>query len=182
MAGLAVPVSGPFVATWTALPLGVQSDDGYVLSCQVHGQRMDATDQFGKTMVEAVYQGQNWKCRLRGLEWKAGLVEILQMFGNITVGSGGLQPTLSGGGFNPYFVNVGDLWTNYTGPLVLTAVLGNPPTKPQSITASQAGLDPEQTSEFMLTSQIRELPLDMCLIPYNTVIASVTYAVPFTSL
>ena len=183
MAGLVVPVSGPYVAIWTGLPLGVQSDDGYALSCTVAGQEVNATDQFGQTLVEGVYQGQNWRCRLRGLEWKSGLVEILQMFGNIDPLSGGLYPTLYGtntGG--PPICNVGDLWTNYCGTLLLTAVLGNPPTKPQSLTATNAGLAPGQTSEFMMTSKVRELPLELVLIPYLTVIQSVTFAVPFTSL
>lgn len=183
-AGLAIPVAGPYISSWFALPLGVQNDDGYRLTCTIQGQEMNATDQFGKTLVEGVYQGQNWRVRLTGLEWKAGLVEILQMFGNLDPGTNGLQPTLSGatvGNLNNV-VNVGDLWTHYTGPLVMTAVLGNPPTTPQSLTASNAGIAPEQSSEFMFTSKIRELPLEMVLIPYNTTIGSIRYAVPFTTL
>ncbi len=181
-AGLVVPVSGPYVAVWNALPLGVQSDDGYALSCTVAGQEVNATDQYGQTLVEGVYQGQNWRCRLRGLEWKTGLLAILQMFGQVR-GDNSLNPTLSG--INPLtlpVVNVGDLWTNYAKILVLAAILGNPPSSPQTLTAATAALAPGQTSEFMMTSKVRELPLELVLIPYSTVISSRTYAIPFSAL
>ena len=181
-AGLVVPVSGPYVAIWDSLPLGTQSDDGYALSCTVAGQEVNATDQYGQTLVEGVYQGQNLRCRLRGLEWKTGLLAILQQFGQVR-GDNTLNPTLSG--INPLtlpVVNVGSLWTSYSKILVLAAIIGTLPTTPQSLTAATAALAPGQTSEFMMTSKVRELPLEMCLIPYATVISSRTYAIPFSAI
>lgn len=181
MAMLAVPVSGPYLGVWDGQALGVQSDDGYRLTCQIHGQRMDATDQFGKTMVEGVYQGQNWTARLLGLEWKAAMLQLLQAFGFLDAED--ISPTLFGLTINNDPVcNVGDLYSRYANPLVLTAILANPPTTPQSLTASKAIISPEQSSEFMLTSAVRELPLEMVLLPYTTTIGSDVYAVPFTCL
>ncbi len=179
-AGLVVPCSGPYVASWNAFPLGVQSDDGYALSCTIPGQEVNATDQYGQTLVEGVYQGQNWRCRLRGLEWKRGLIEILLQFSATVVGGNVLSPNLNLDASGT--VAVGSLWTTFNNPLILTAILGNPPTTPQSLTAASAGLAPGQTSEFMMTSKVRELPLEMALFPYQTVIGSVSYAVPFSAI
>ncbi len=183
-AGLAVPVSGPYLGSWNALPIGVLDDNGYVLRCTIQGQEMNSTDQFGQTLVEGVYQGQNWRCTLRGLEYKRGLLAILQAFGQIGNEGEQLAPTLSGRIVNlgSSVVNVGDLWTNYAFPLVLTAILSDPPTTPQSLTATNAAIAPQFSSEQMLTSKVRELPLELVLIPYNATIGSYVYAIPFSTI
>ncbi len=171
-AGLVIPVSGPYIGTWSALPLGTQSDDGFELQCTLQGQEVNESDAFGMTLVEAIYRGMNWRCRLRGLEWnKTGLLSILQMFGTTTANST-LIPALG---------NIGDRWTKFSQALVLTAILGNPPTVPQTITATNAAFAPNSQSAFNLTSKVREMPLEMVLIPYSTVVGSTTYNVPFTS-
>jgi hypothetical protein len=123
------------------------------------------------TLTEAIYRGQNWRVRNRGLEWKTGLLSILQMFGQ-----SGAAGTLT-----PILANIGDRWSKFCQTLLLTALLGNPPTTPQSLTAINAGFAPNTTSEFLATSKVRELPIEMVLLPYSTVISSITYNVPFTS-
>jgi hypothetical protein len=170
-AGLVIPISGPYVGTWQALPLGTLSDDGYEVSCTLQGQEVNETDAYGMTLVEGIWRGQNWRCRLRGLEWKTGLLSILQMFGQ----------TGAAGSLTPILANIGDRWTKYCQSLVLTAILGNPPTTPQTLTAVNAGFAPNTQSQFLKTSKVRELPLELVLIPYQTVIASVTYSLPFTT-
>lgn len=169
-AGLVVPISGPYVGTWNSLPLGTLNDDGYDLACTVQGQEVNLSDAFGMTLVEAIYRGQNWKCRIRGLEWdKTGLLGILQMFGQRVAGT--LTPTLT---------NIGDRWTTYCKTLLLTAILGNPPTVPQTLTALTCGIAPNSQSNFLLTSKMREFPLELVLIPYAAVIGSSSHNVPFT--
>jgi hypothetical protein len=171
-AGLAIPIAGPYVSTFNALSLGVQDDSGYEMSVTIQGQEMNETDQYGMTLVEAIYRGQNWRMRNRGLEWKTGLIAALEMFG-LTGAAGTLTPILT---------NIGDRWTKYCSPLILTAILGNPPTTPQALTATNAGFAPNSQSVFNMTSKIRELPIEWVLIPYSTVVNSVTVSVPFTSL
>lgn len=166
-----MPISGPYLATWSALPLGTQHDDGYELSCTIQGQEVNLTDAYGMTLVEAIYRGQNWRCRMRGLEWTTGLLSILQMFGQ-----SGAAGTLT-----PILTSIGDRWTKFCKPLVLTAILANPPTAPQSLTATSAGFAPNSQSLFNMTSKVRELPIEMVLLPYSTTIASVTVSVPFTT-
>lgn len=170
-AALVVPISGPYTGTWNALPLGTLSDDGYQLRATVQGQEVNETDAYGQTLVEAIYRGLNWRVLLRGLEWKTGLLSALQMFGQ-TGAAGTLTPVLA---------NIGDRWSKFCMPLVLTAILGNPPTTPQSLTAVNCGLAPQFQTEAIFTSKVRELPLECVLLPYSAVVGSSTVNVPFTS-
>lgn len=171
-AGLVVPISGPYVGTWDALPLGTLNDDGYDLRCTVQGQEVAESDAYGMTLTEGIYRGQNWRAGIRGLEWnKTGLLGILQMFGQ-----SGAQGTLT-----PILSNIGNRWTAFCKSLVLTAILGNPPTIPQSLTAVNAGFAPNFQSNFLLTSKLREMPLELVLIPYTAVVGSLTVNVPFTT-
>lgn len=166
-----MPISGPYIGTWNALPLGTQNDDGFVLSVNHQGQEINATDAYGLTLTEAIWRGQNWRCRLRGLEWnKTGLLDLLNMFGR----------TGASGTFTPQLTAIGDRWSNYSRVMLLTAILGSPPTTPQTLSAASACLAPGQSTEFMLTSKMREMPLDCVLLPYNAAVGSATVIVPFT--
>lgn len=168
-AALVVPVSGPYSGLFNALPLGTLNDAGYEVQATVQGQEVNETDAYGMTLVEAIYRGINWRLRIRGLEWKSGLLAILQMFGQTTAGV-----------LSPYLANVGDRWSKYCQSLVLTAILGNPPTTPQSLTALLAGVAPQQQSTFNMTSKVREIPLELILLPYTATVGSSSFSVPFT--
>lgn len=177
-AALVTPCSGPYLGTWDAQSLGVMNDDGFVLRCTIQGQEMNATDQYGATLVEGVYRGQNWRARMTGMEWETGLLAAFQMFGQIDQ-EPELAPTLSSINFACI---VGDLWSNYWQPLVLTAILGDPPTTPASLTAANAAIAPEMNTEFMMTSKLRELPLEFVLIPYEHTFGSHHLIIPFSTL
>lgn len=171
-AAVVLPISGPYVGLWNALPLGTQSDDGFILSVNHQGQEINATDAYGQTLVESIWRGMNWRCRLRGLEAnKTGLAGLLQMFGQ-TGAAGTLTPQLTA---------IGDRWSNYCKTLLLTAILGSPPTTPQTLTALSAGLAPGQSTELMHTSKMKEVPIEMVFLPYSTTVGSATVIVPFTS-
>jgi len=172
-AAIVVPISGPYIGVWNALPLGTLSDDGYEISCGLAGQEVNETDAFGMTLTEAIFRGQNWRCRLRGLEWKSGLTAILQAFGTLGV--------LGDGNLTPLMVNIGDRWSKFNQTLLLTAILGSPPTVPRTLTANSAGFAPNTQSLFIMTSKVRELPLELVLLPYTITIGSITAIVPFTT-
>ncbi len=173
-AALVLPISGPYTSVFNAQVMGVMNDDGYELSCTLQGQEVNETDAFGMSLVEAIYRGMNWRCRLRGMEWnRAGLINILKMFGTTTT----FTDTL----LTPTLANIGDRWSKFCQPLVLTAILSNPPSIPASLTATNAGFAPNSQTAFNMTSKVREMPLEMIFIPYQTTIASTTYNVPFTT-
>jgi hypothetical protein len=171
-AAVVLPISGPYLSTFNALPMGTQNDDGFNLSVQYQGQEINATDAYGLTLVESIWRGMNWRVRLRGLEAnKTGLLALLQMFGQ-----SGANTTLT-----PQLTAIGDRWSNYCKTLLLTAILGNPPTMPQTLTALSAGLAPGQTTDMLLTSKMREIPLELILLPYSAVVGSGSIIVPFTT-
>lgn len=164
-AGLVVPVSGPYTATWNGFSLGTQNDDGYVLQGTYQGQEINASDAWGMTLVEAIWRGLNWRVRFRGLEWnKPGILAAIQAFGS----SGGSTTT-----FTPTLQSIGDRWTKYAQALVLTSILGAyPPTIPTTLTATNAIIAPQSNTEVMMTSKAREAPLEMVLLPYSAVVSS----------
>jgi hypothetical protein len=142
--------------------------------CTLQGQEVALSDAYGMTLVEAIYRGQNWRCRFTGLEWnKTGLLAALQGFG--------AQQPLVQGILGPTLNNIGDRWTKFSSPLVLTAILGNPPTVPQSLTATNAAWAPQFQTTMIFTSKLRQMPVEMVLIPYSAVIGSLTENVPFTT-
>ncbi len=171
-AALVVPISGPYVGLFSALPIGTLSDDGYMVIATIQGQPIAETDAYGMTLVEAIYRGCNYRLRIRGLEWKSGLLSILQGFG--------CQVALAGGVLAPTLANIGNRWSTFSSTLLLTAILANPPTAPQSLTALLAAVAPNQESSFMMTSKMRELPLEMVMYPYQAVVGSTTFTLPFT--
>lgn len=165
-AALVVPVSGPYTGTWNAFALGTQNDDGFVLRGTYQGQEIRASDAYGMTLVEAIWRGLNWRLTFRGLEWnKAGILASMQAFGSTGAASTTFTPTLA---------NIGDRWSKYSQSLVLTAILGNPPTFVQTLTALSANIAPESNTEAMMTSKMREAPLEMVLLPYQTTVGSLS--------
>lgn len=177
-AALILPVSGPYTSTYafqagSPQPIGICSDDGYQLSCTFTGQEINATDAYGQTLIEGIQRGQNWRNIFRGLEWnRAGLLNGLQVFGY-----NGFFPANN---ILPILQNIGDRWSKYMGTMVLTAILGNPPSVPQTLTALLAGVGPNSQTNFNLTSKMREMPFDFVYLPYSQTVSTVTTVVPFT--
>ena len=153
-----VPISGPYVGRWNAHLLGTQNDDGFVLTGSYQGQEVNASDAYGMTLVEAIFRGINWRLRFRSLEWNyPGVLASMQAFGSTGVSSTTFTPTLS---------NVGNRYTAAAQTLLLTAILANPPTIPQTLTALSAVVAPQSNVEYLMTSKVREAPFEMVLFPY----------------
>lgn len=171
--GLVLPISGPYTATWNARNLGTQNDDGYVLMGSYQGEEVNRSDAYGMTLVEAIWRGLNWRLRFRGLEFdRVGILASLQAFGS----SG--APTLT---FTPILSNIGDRFSKFANPLVLTAVLANPPTMPQTLTALGAIVAPQSNVQYLMTSKVREAPFEMVLLPYSFTAGSLTVNGSFTT-
>lgn len=172
-AALVVPISGAYTATWAGFALGTQNDDGFILQGTYQGQEVNASDAYGMTLVEAIWRGLNWRVRFRGLEWnKPGLLAAAQQFGSSGASHNTLTPTLA---------NVGDRWSKFCNAMVLTAILGNPPTTPQTLTATNTGIAPQSNVEWMMTSKMREAPMEMILLPYTNTGSGGNVNVSFTT-
>ncbi len=169
-AALIVPISGPYTSTWNSLPLGTQNDSGWELELGWTGQEVRASDAYGLTLVEGIWRGLNCKFRFTALEWnKTGLLALHQMFGGDATGNN----------FRPILANIGTRWSTYCKTLVMTSILPNPPATPQTLTALLAGLTPNSTSRGQWTSKVREAPLEMVLLPYDSGTGNVV--IPFST-
>jgi hypothetical protein len=159
VAALVLPISGPYTGVWNNFALGTQDDNGFQLLGAYQGQPVDASDAFGMSLVEAIWRGLNWRMRFRGLEFnKPGILASMQAFGSTGLAQNTLTPTLA---------NIGDRYSKFANPLVLTALLGNPPTMPQTLTAANAIVAPNSNVEYLMTSKMREAPFEMVLLPYS---------------
>lgn len=173
VAALVLPISGPYVGTWSGFGLGTQDDNGYVLNGTYQGQEINASDAYGMTLVEAIWRGLNWRMRFRGLEFnKPGILALLNMFGSTGVGTGTFTPTLQ---------NIGDRWSKFSNPLVLTSILPNPPSFPQTMTALSTSIAPQSNVEHMMTSKMKEAPFEMVMLPYSISGSGGTVNVSFTT-
>lgn len=154
--------------------MGTMNDDGYQLSGSFQGQEVNASDAYGMTLVEAIWRGVNWRLRFRGLEFnKPGILASIQAFG----ATGNPATT-----FTPGLANIGDRYSKFAQALVLTAILGSPPTFVQTLTANSAVVAPQSNVEYLMTSKVREAPFEMVLLPYAAVVASIaTNGVAFTT-
>lgn len=174
-----IPTSGPYIGTWNAFSLGTQNDDGFVLIGSWQGQEINTSDAFGMTLVEAIYRGLNWRMRFRGLEFnRTGILAAMQAFGSTGAPTGTFTPVI---GSNLAVGGIGDRWSKNAQPLVLTALLGNPPTMPQTLTALNAAIAPQTNVELMMTSKMREVPLEMVLLPYQATVGSIIANLAFTT-
>lgn len=163
-AALVLPISGPYTGTWNDFALGTQNDDGFVLLGNYTGQEVNLSDAFGMTLVEAIWRGLNWRLRFRGLEFnKPGILASAQAFGSTGAPSTTFTPTLA---------NIGDRYSKFGRALTLTAILGNPPTFPQTLSAATAIVAPNSNTEYIMTSKVREAPFEMVLLPFETIVGS----------
>lgn len=178
-AGLIVPISGPYIGTYNGSVMGTMDDNGFTLSCTWHGQEMNASDAYGMTLVNAIYRGMNWRLSFNSLEFNSGgLTNIIKRFGWLPSSI----PTPNDQTLSPILTGVGTTWVISTSAsLVLTAILSNPPTRPQTLTASNAYIAPETNVQMLMTSKMRETPIEMVLLPYASTIDGVGYNLSFTT-
>ncbi len=172
-AALVLPVSGAYIGTYNDVALGTQNDDGFILRGDYTGQEVNQSDAYGMTLVEAIYRGLNWRLRFRGLEFnKPGILASAQAFGAAGIANLSFQPTLE---------NIGNRYSLFAKTLILNAILGNPPTVPNKLTALSAIVAPQSNVEYLMTSKVREAPFEMVLLPYRQAVAGGFKNLSFTT-
>ena len=187
VAGLVLPVSGPYSAIWNGSNLGTQNDDGFRLIGAFQGDEINKTDGYGMTLVEGIYRGINWRFRFVGLEFsRPGILAALQAFGSTGDPRFTFTPILSNTGW------VGDRYGRSAQPLLLTALL---PVQPQggifgssgnpsfiaTLTALNAIVAPQSNVDYLFTSKVREAPFEMVLLPYGVTVGSLNVNLAFTT-
>lgn len=184
VSALIVPIAGPYTATWNGQNLGTQDDDGYKLRATYTGQEINQSDQFGMTLIEAIYRGINWRLAFTSIEFnRPGVLAAIQQFGSTGAGTTT---------FTPYLTNIGDKYSRYAQALVLTAILACQPqgtafgvsSNPcfiATLTGLLASMAPQQNMEFLMTSKMRTAPFEMVLLPYLATVGSLSADLAFTT-
>ena len=149
-----------YTGTWNASTLGILDDNGYEISFSPKGQDINDTDQFGMTLIEGIYRGQDWRIRFRSKEFgSAGLLKLLLAWGSIAVVAPAPQAQLG---------TIGVTYSSLAKVLVLTVTAGTPAAgNPTSITASLSMNSPNNNISFLMTSKVRETPIETICLPYS---------------
>lgn len=136
---------------------GVAQNAGLVegvrrLRRRVLGETMQA-DQFGKTVIEGIYQGADVFALMTFKEWTAAVRNILWPFSTSGHGDLGLP---------------GRLMSSLAGDMVLTATAGTPAATNgfTTIRAAKAILAEENDLEYILGNEARDIPVLFRLYPY----------------
>jgi hypothetical protein len=164
MAGLIIPIAGRYSGAYTppsagALTIGVLNDDGYELSVQPKGEEVNATDAYGMSLLDYVYRGADWRLRYTGKEFTAAIVSVMWPWG---MGASALSPKMG---------VIGRRASDVAGSLVLTAATGTPAASapgPATLTAGLAIVSPNSNLAMLLTSKVRDVPVEMVLLPYTS--------------
>lgn len=139
-----------------AANLGILSDDGFELSWSTHAQEVRDTDAYGRTLLQTVYQGADWRLRCRCKEYASGNMNAAWPWG------------ITGGLLTPKHGVTARLGSDVAGAVVLTSTTGTPAAaSPATLTASTAILTPATMHGLSFTSRVREVPIEWSLLPYT---------------
>lgn len=151
--GNAVFMAGAYTITWNSLALGIMRGDEQspVLEYTALGRAIDNTDRYGRTRIDGIYQGGNWRATYTCEEYKAGPIAAAFPFGAIGV-----------------LGVIGRLWSDIAQSLVLTSTAGTPAVAtPATLTASKVLLAENFPVRLLFGPILREVPMQQMLLPYT---------------
>lgn len=166
---LIIPTSGPYTSLYTPhfrspnpgtrASLGLMRS-GWELHWDVHTYPVNDTTSWGKTLIELIYLGADWRLKAQALEYSVGALTEAAWAWN-----GGQEDV--GELFNVVASNIGQRATNASsGGLILTAVAGPPAqSSPGTLTADNVVT---VGGSFGMDSRLREIPIDFRLLPTTT--------------
>lgn len=162
-AALITTIAGRYAGAYTPpagspLNFGILTDDGYELSATPKSEDINMTDAYGGSLLDFIYRGADWRLRARAKEFAADLMKIAWPWG---MGTGALSPRMG---------IIGRRGSDIAGSLVLTAQAGTPAAAspgPVTLTAGLSVVAPNSVMALLLTSKVREVPVEMVLLPYS---------------
>ncbi len=144
---IVAPIAGAYTGTYSGNPLNY-TQRGYTLHFTQHGQKINETDLYGRSLVEIVYLGASMTietvCKVYGSAVVSALWGWESTFGNVY---SGLFP-------------ISSLASQQGAPLVLTSVAGTPAaSSPATFTAGLCIVSPDQDLSLVFNSESRDVPL-----------------------
>jgi hypothetical protein len=148
-------IAGGYTATWNSVALGVFEGDAGLPTVEhtASAEEIGNTSAYGKSVIDAVYQGANWFSAFTCIEYKAGPIAAFWPY-SATLGVMG---------------TIGVLLYSISQALVLTAIAGTSASAtPATLTAAKAILQPGFTGRLNYGPTLRRVPLRFRLFPYIT--------------
>jgi hypothetical protein len=151
-------VVGSYAATYDGTSTGI-TRNGYRITHDQKAEAIEQSDVYGKTMLDAIWQGANVSCEFTCMAFVKGL-PVLNPF---TAALFTLWTTA-----NP----MGRLFSDLAKALVLTVTANTPAAAvgvgPSTLTASKAILAPNYSATYAYDNTLRELPLRLQFLPYTS--------------
>jgi hypothetical protein len=140
-------IDGQYTVTWNSSSAGIMEGDAGVPTIEQtnFAEEVNNTDKYGKTSIDAIYQGGDWFAQFTCIEAPKGLA-LFWPFG--AFGVMGI---------------IGRLYYSMASSLVLTAISGVPASG--SITAAQAILAPGYNTKLLYGPTLRKVPIRQKLFP-----------------
>lgn len=149
-------IAGRYSCTYNAVDFGI-AEKGYTLSWTFFKDKINNTDQYGDSDIDAVYRGANVFLETTAKEYKAGSVTPASPY-NTFAPTGATE---FGSGL------VGRLDSNLAQALVLTSTALTPAAAaPATLTATLAIIDAGFNVSMMFGPEHRKIPVKWQLYPY----------------
>jgi hypothetical protein len=147
-------IAGQYTSAFNSVAVGMTAD-GYKFRVGAKAQMIEASDAYADTLLDFVYRGGRAKMLWRAIEFTSGNQLAAWPFGAFGVISDTTTP-------------IGRLASAIAAALVLTATAATPAAStPATMTSSKAILDPDYEVETLFDSRLREIPMQMILLPYT---------------
>ncbi len=149
-----VLIVGEYVVTYNSVAIGILEGDAGLptLSQMTKAEPIANTSKYGKSTLDAIYQGADWFAQFTCLEYKAGPLAAFWPF-HATLGHMGI---------------IGRLYFDLALPLVLTSIAGTPAaTTPATLTATRAILAPGFNTQLLFGPTLRKVPIRLQLLPFD---------------
>ena len=143
-------VAGAYTGTYNAVAMGL-TKEGFRLRFQFLKRLIDRSDQYGDTILDAVWRGVNVNLTLQAIEYKSG--SYTPAFPYAALGVLGV---------------IGRLDSNLAQAVVLTATTGTPAAAaPATWTGSKCIIGENNNVEWVYDSSNREIPIGFRVYPYD---------------
>lgn len=151
-------VVGSYAATYNGTGTGI-TENGYRLTHDQKAEGIEQSDLYGKTMLDAIWQGANVSIEFTCLAFVKGM-PVLNPF------TASLYQLWAAA--NP----MGRLFSDMAKALVMTVTANTPAAAvgvgPATLTANLAILAPNYSATYAFDNTLKKLPLRLQLLPYSS--------------
>ena len=158
---VATIVAGAYSSTYTrpggqAVSLGVLAEQGWELNCTPKGEEINATDQYGMSLIEIIYRGADWRVRAVGKEYSTNLIQAWWPWSTKA---------------NPLQTAMGIIarrGSEIAGSMTWTSTAGTPAANnPNTLTAGLCIAALNANLPILFTSRCRDVPIELVFLPYR---------------